>query len=292
MRMPKTNQKSALKYYDGKKLIFLLMLFGVLSIIATFIPHNNSLYGSQLYYSNLIPLIYGIILLIFCFLYYRSRNNYLIGAIFLISAFVFLLLSYFNGGCNWTTNFSESLGASSTILQIISILSAIISAVILNKIYPKSSGWMAAIIMIIILVGFFIGLPSFCPNPLLGSACVAQAGYLCQSPSYNHITGNIAVTIGQNTGTRWTTANIVFVPQGTATTNGGIPAISFISYPANITYGSTGLISGQTVNIVLPVGKQVYVGTPATGSIWVQYTTQGNQTASYTQIAAINIKAS
>jgi hypothetical protein len=41
-------------------------------------------------------------------------------------------------------------------------------------------------------------------------------------------------------------------------------------------------VSGTTIN----------VGTPATGAIWVQYTTSSSSTFQYAQIATINVKAS
>jgi hypothetical protein len=127
-----------------------------------------------------------------------------------------------------------------------------------------------------------------------GNTCVADSGYLCLNPVYFHSTGNILVTIGQNTGTSWLTANFVFVPKGTLMINGK-PSISFTSTPANTTYSTTGIgfITGQTTQTIhLPVTGAVSMGTPAIGSIWVEYTTMNNSTPQYVQMATINIKAS
>ncbi len=128
----------------------------------------------------------------------------------------------------------------------------------------------------------------------LGNVCIANQGYACNNPIYNHQTGSILLSVGQNTGTGWISANFVFVPQGIKTKN-GIPLLSFNSYPANTSYSTNGLVSGQTVNIRLQVNgvvAPVSVGTVATGSIWVEYTTSIDQTPHYLQIATINIKAS
>lgn len=107
---------------------------------------------------------------------------------------------------------------------------------------------------------------------------------------YLHNTGVIYVTLGQNTGTNWTTANFVFVPQGTPN-SAGIPAISFTSYPA---FHSNGLSSGLTLAAYLAVNNTkppIAIGTTAVGSIWVQYTIASSTTPQYTQIAIVNIKA-
>jgi hypothetical protein len=171
--------------------------------------------------------------------------------------------------------------------------------------YLMTYGW--AILIIAVVLGALFSLGVFSSSNLLGTACIASSGYLCSNPSYGHGTlgttpwpaGNIIVTVGQNTGTSWATANFVFVPDGTALTASGVPNINFNGVaptPANTMYSATGLISGEQVTISLPVntlasGSTVSVGTPATGSIWALYTTSGG-TAQYVQIATLNIKAS
>ena len=64
------------------------------------------------------------------------------------------------------------------------------------------------------------------PDNILGTSCITPSGYLCQNPVYDHFTGNIIVTLGQITGTNWTTSNFVFVPQGTQLIPKGIPSVS------------------------------------------------------------------
>jgi hypothetical protein len=174
--------------------------------------------------------------------------------------------------------------------------------------YLMTYGW--AILIIAVVLGALFSLGVFSSSNLLGSACIASSGYLCQTPTYVHGTvasgstaGNILVTLGQNTGTNWATANFVFVPSGTALTSSGLPSIRFNATAptaANTAYAGTGLISGQQVQIYLPnnaLGSlpsppTVAVGTAATGAIWAQYTTASNPNAQYVQVATINIKAS
>ena len=167
--------------------------------------------------------------------------------------------------------------------------------------YLMTYGW--AILIIAVVLGALFSLGVFSGNTLLGNACIASSGYYCQNPQYLHGTlgtgaaGNLIVTVGQNTGVNWATANFVFVPQGTAT-NGGVPTISFTSTPANTFNAVNGLVSGQTVSIYLPnnaittAGATVTVGTAAQGAIWAYYTTATSSVPQYAQVASINIKAS
>ena len=160
--------------------------------------------------------------------------------------------------------------------------------------YLMTYGW--AILIIAVVLGALFSLGVFSGNSLLGNACIAQSGFLCQNPIYLHSNGNIAVQLGQNTGQNWATANFVFVPQGTTTTS-GVPDVSFTGWPSNTALATTGLLSGQTQTLYLPANyvtnSPVTVGVAATGAIWAQYTTtQPGAPVQYTEIATINIKAS
>jgi hypothetical protein len=167
--------------------------------------------------------------------------------------------------------------------------------------YLMTYGW--AILIIAVVLGALFSLGVFSGSNLLGNACVAGSGYLCKSPFFNHGNAGIQLVVGQNTGTTWSSSNFIFVPEGTPTNAGtGLPtSLTFnvlgTAGQANTTYGGAGagLISGQTVTIWLPVNgvtAPVTVGTPATGAIWVEYTTSGNAAPQYAQLASINIKAS
>jgi len=166
--------------------------------------------------------------------------------------------------------------------------------------YLMTYGW--AILIIAVVLGALFSLGVFSGSNLLGSACVAGSGYLCQAPIYSHSDSYIGVTVGQNTGTSWTSANFLFVPSGTSTTSGvpnviGSGAAWNIVPPAN---DLAPLTTGQSLQIWLGVnslgtgfGNTITVGTPAKGAIWAVYTTASNpSTLQYAQIASINVKAS
>ncbi len=176
--------------------------------------------------------------------------------------------------------------------------------------YLMTYGW--AILIIAVVLGALFSLGVFSGSSLLGNACIASSGFLCQSPVYNHANDLITVQIGQNTGTSWTSANFVFIPQGTPSAS-GIPALIGTTNtfgtnavapaaPASIVGA---MISGQTQSIGLPVNalgtgwggttnpaNTITVGQAATGAIWVAYQTSATGPLQYAQVASINIKAS
>jgi hypothetical protein len=157
------------------------------------------------------------------------------------------------------------------------------------------------IIVLVIILILYESNQTFSSLPSGGlTGCIANSNYICQNQIYNHSTGNIFVTLGQNTGTRWLSANFIFVPQYQPTNKGYMPitinSTAFTTDLSDISYSNIGLSSGQSIHIVLPVnrlnGNKVPVGTYATGAIWVEYTTMNNSTPQYVQIATINIQAS
>jgi hypothetical protein len=163
--------------------------------------------------------------------------------------------------------------------------------------YLMTYGW--AILIIAIVLGSLFSLGVFSSSSLLGNACVAQSGFTCQTPVYNHQTGNIIVNIGQETYSNWLSATFVFVPQSVPYAANGIPSISFVSNPANTFYQMGGLQSGQIVTVTLPVSNvtsiPVRVGTSTVGTVWAYYTLLGPNAqplVQYVKIASISIKAS
>ncbi|MFI5412718.1 MAG: hypothetical protein ACHQX1_02410, partial [Candidatus Micrarchaeales archaeon] len=125
---------------------------------------------------------------------------------------------------------------------------------------------------------------------------------------YMHGNAGILVTVGQNTGVTWFTANIVFVPSNTPISAAtGLPIIftpqSSLAAIGNTPNGGTPivgsgsqLIQGQQATMWLPVinvFSPVPVGTPVTGAIWAEYTVQSQSTVwQYAKIGTINVKAS
>jgi len=146
-------------------------------------------------------------------------------------------------------------------------------------------------LIIVLSVILVYGLFNFSGRNILPDVCTPTIGYVCHISYYNRISGSISVFLGQNSGANWTTANFVFVPNGTQIVN-YIPSISFIGYPSN---SISNVKSGDTIKIWLPVNwinPPVVIGTPAKGTIWVQYTTCPNGQLQYAQIATIYIRAS
>lgn len=162
------------------------------------------------------------------------------------------------------------------------------------KIHKSDIIIMGIILAIILVVVWLFSLPGpFSPSAQY-SPCISASGYTCNGSVYNHLTGNISVKVGQNTGTSWTSANFIFVPQGTDLINGlpNIGGAAFQSPPANIIYSSSGFSSGQIAMLYLPATGPVNAGTTLIGSIWVAYTTEQSSVTQYAQIASIGIKAS
>lgn len=167
--------------------------------------------------------------------------------------------------------------------------------------YLMTYGW--AILIIAVVLGALFYLQVFNGGTYAtGNSCVAKTGYLCQSAVFSHATGAITVTLGQNTGTNWYSANFLFVPAQTPFV-AGLPVLletyPAISANANTMYGnpSSGLVSGQTVQITLPFNGvtgilQIPVGTTAQGTIWAEYTTSLSPTSpQYAQIGSVYLKA-
>jgi hypothetical protein len=160
--------------------------------------------------------------------------------------------------------------------------------------HKKTWIFFGVVILVLALALFlFLSIGTFTTQLPPSPPCIGASGYYCQNAKYNQATGNIIVTLRQETGTNWTTANFVFVPQGTTTSN-GIPSISFTSSPANTLYGTIGkgLPAGENILISLPVTGAVESNTIAFGSIWVAYTINQTNTLQYRYVATVYIKAS
>jgi len=162
--------------------------------------------------------------------------------------------------------------------------------------YLATYGW--ALLMIAITLSILVSLGVFNGSSLNANGCIAVSGYLCRGALYDHTTGNIIATLGQNTGSNWLTANFVFVPAGTAFV-AGLPAVSFYSPQANaILTGSGGLPSGiGQAYLYLSATGPVNAGTPISGSIYAYYTFYYYSAGSlqihsaYTEVGALNLKA-
>jgi hypothetical protein len=161
------------------------------------------------------------------------------------------------------------------------------------------------VLFVIVCLSFFI--PVFSVPGVLGINCVANTGFYCSDLKYLHVTGNLIVTVGQNTGDSWSAWAIGYAPNGTETLS-GIPKIRFSAVP-----NSSKLYSGQRINItsdILSVSSpKTTIGMYTSGGIWVCFskannvtiiggiggcTPQGNSSAKvyYVEIATLYAKAS
>ncbi len=164
-----------------------------------------------------------------------------------------------------------------------------------------------AVLAIIVLCIIF-SLSLFSVPGVLGTSCTANQGFYCNGLNYSEHTGNLTVTIGQNTGQTWVGWAIGYAPNVTNATT-GTPMIKFSAASSSPT-----LYSGQKAGIpsgILSVSKSgTTLGTFTFGSLWICYTKskgvtkiiggtgvcvpQGNSSAimNYVEIATLEAKAS
>jgi hypothetical protein len=152
-----------------------------------------------------------------------------------------------------------------------------------------------AAVLILIVVFLIINLSTFSVPGITGPPCFGASGYYCTNQIYEHSTGNIIVTLRQITGINWTTANFIFVPQGTPYSND-----LFSSGVSNSLYGTIGKglptskpipTSTPNIRVSLPATGAVAIGTIAEGAIYAQYTTSPEGPVQYTYMASIYVKA-
>jgi hypothetical protein len=130
--------------------------------------------------------------------------------------------------------------------------------------YLATYGWAILIIGVVLAALFSLGV--FGSTGLLGTTCIAGAGYVCSSPLLH--SGNFIVTVGQATGTSWTTANteIYYIGSGMAA--------GCTSTMSNTIVG--GLASGASTTVTFG-GNTIYLpsalGASATGALWAGYNT-------------------
>jgi hypothetical protein len=171
--------------------------------------------------------------------------------------------------------------------------------------YLMTYGWAILIIAVVMVALFSLGILGGSP---LSTTCLPLSGFQCSGLILSHITGGATFILGQTTGTNWYSANIFYVPQGTATVS-GVPS----TIPSNTVCGSAwstyaacnaipgGLISGATyTNANVPVTQTstnpISAGTSKSGQFWVGYTVQNTAGVItgpyYVQVATVTMKAS
>jgi hypothetical protein len=153
--------------------------------------------------------------------------------------------------------------------------------------YLMTYGWAILIIAVVLVVLYKLGV--FSGASFLGTTCVANAGFLCSSPTYFGGTGigsgtggnvlsptpagNLLVTLGQSTGSTMYNVAFGFAVSGSSLTSSGVPNVPFLTYSNAIT-GNT-LYSGATVTLTINAtgGTTTPIGTSASGNLWIAYTT-------------------
>jgi hypothetical protein len=169
--------------------------------------------------------------------------------------------------------------------------------------YLMTYGW--AILIIAVVLGALFSLGVFSGSSLIGNACIAGPGFLCQSMILSHTSGALSATIGQSTGSSWGNSLLVFVAQGSALGTNGFPMV----YGTANYMTTNAVVSGQTVSATwnaLPASQAV--GATLAGAIWACYTTtsstyityltgsgggcySGTNSIYYTQLATLTTKA-
>ncbi len=119
-----------------------------------------------------------------------------------------------------------------------------------------------------------------------GSQCLPQSGYTCSNPFLSSYSGELNVTLGENTGNNWYDVGLVWVPSGTDLSNVqnlfNSPTARFYNY----------MYSGSTYYFLLPVtGQGAGPGTIYNGTIWAQYSVSPGGGTYYTEIASAYLTA-
>ncbi len=108
--------------------------------------------------------------------------------------------------------------------------------------------------------------------------CTPSKYYTCSNLTYTYFASNgssaIKVTVGQDTGSMWSSFGIGYAPEGT-NISGGVPS-GIMFYTANDTSASnvgTSLSSGNTTTLTIPAGANL--GNSTKGTLWVCYVNSG-----------------
>jgi len=147
--------------------------------------------------------------------------------------------------------------------------------------YLMTYGW--AILIIAVVLGALFSLGVFSGASLLGTTCIASSGYLCTGLVLHG--GTLSFNFGQSTGVDWLTANVFYLPSGSAAPSSS-PSSCYVTI-------SGGLASGQTtpVSLTTGCGFSNTVGSTIAGNIWAEYTTSSGGPY-FTQVATLTAKAS
>jgi hypothetical protein len=151
--------------------------------------------------------------------------------------------------------------------------------------YLMTYGW--AILIIAVVLGALFSLGVFSGTSLLGTTCIASSGYYCSGLVLHG--GTLSFTFGQSTGVNWVSANVFFLPSGSAPPS---------SVPSNCVTSFSSIYSGQTVTVSLSgnclpgnTPLPTTLGSTIAGSIWASYYTSSSNGPYFTQAATLTAKA-
>ncbi len=157
--------------------------------------------------------------------------------------------------------------------------------------YLLTYGWAILIIGFVMVALFSLEIFG---GSSLSSSCIALSGYICQSPILHGST--LSATIGQDTGSTWTAANVIWVPQGVQ-----VPANLATFCPPSGSNSITGgmscftapqsINSGATVSMTLVFSPNVVTGQSYGGQLWMIYQTGPSSPWYQAQIATATLKA-
>jgi len=148
--------------------------------------------------------------------------------------------------------------------------------------YLMTYGW--AILIIAVVLGALFSLGVFSGTSLLGTTCIASSGYYCSGLVLHG--GTLSFTFGQSTGVNWVSANVFFLPSGSAPPT-AVPSSCVQSYSS--------INSGQTVTVSLSgtcggTSLPTTLGSTIAGSVWASYSTSTGGPY-FTQVATLTAKA-
>jgi len=157
--------------------------------------------------------------------------------------------------------------------------------------------WVIAVVILLVVI-FLIGLPLLTTSGPVLPECLAISGYMC---SYQMLHLNtLTFKVGQETGTNWTSVNIIWVPNGTDVPNASDLCNSSSSVASNsitngITcgFGVSSLASGSPLATVsFNFSSDVNSGQTYGGTIWALYQVKSGGYWYKNQMATASLKAS
>ncbi len=138
-------------------------------------------------------------------------------------------------------------------------------------------GIIAFVVIFAVAALAFVSLGGVGGHALLGSTCVATSGYTCSAPSYSN--GNLAVTLGQSTGSNWASATFAFVPYGYS-----VNASTFYVLPGGMQSGAIDTVSLPIPSSAVPSRGDI------SGTIYARYAlTTAQAVPTITQVATVTV---